>query len=59
MEKKYHFNGDAVWQGIDSQISVFENSEKDEYEVYIRNLASNPKALHDLNGIAWLEYLLQ
>ncbi|XP_029045784.1 uncharacterized protein LOC114877403 isoform X2 [Osmia bicornis bicornis] len=59
IERKYHFNGDAVWQGIDTQVSVFENLEKDEYEIFIENLSTNDKALHDLNGIAWLEYLLQ
>lgn len=64
LEKEHHFNGDAVWEGIDTEklitgpkvptdISMYE------YEDVIKNLATNDKSTQSLNEIAWLEYLLR
>nr|XP_012147016.1 PREDICTED: uncharacterized protein LOC100876844 [Megachile rotundata] len=64
LEKEHHFNGDAVWQGMDTTVvTARSNVSTDlkiyEYEDVIKNLATNDKAIQNLNEIAWLEYLLR
>lgn len=53
LEKKYYFSGDGIWL---NDVSVFKpNIFEDLYEFeYIDN-----NEINDLNGEAWLEYLLR